>query len=358
MDFPYKTHSLKDEDFHTGKVGWRCPSNIAIVKYWGKQKNQIPRNASFSFTLTNAFTDTFVEYSKQPNNKISLDFKFEGKENQVFADKIKAYFQKIESFIPILKDFHFKIDSKNSFPHSSGIASSASAMGALALCICSIEAEIFDISHDEELRQKASYLARLGSGSASRSVIPYFSTWGHNSNLPTSSDLFATQTDGLNSIYKSFHDDILIVSAKEKSVSSTAGHALMNNNIYANPRYKQANQRVVELLKIMKTDDVHAFGKIAEDEAMTLHALMMCSDPSYILIEPRTLEMIKEIKSFRQRTKLPIYFTLDAGPNIHLLYPDYVKEDAKLLIEEHLMQYTEDNVIIKDKVGNGPTRLL
>ena len=358
MSYPYKTLSLNDDEFMEGKVGWRCPSNIAIVKYWGKHGVQLPRNASFSFTLSNAFTDTYITYSKQPNDKISLDFLFEGKENQAFADKIRSYFGKIALHIPILKDFHFKIESKNSFPHSSGIASSASAMGALALCICSIEAELFLISHDEELREKASHLARLGSGSASRSIIPYFSTWGVHDSITNSSDLHAIRTEGLHPIYKTFHDDILIVSAKEKSVSSTAGHALMNNNIFAASRYQQANDRVKQLLEIMKTDDVHAFGKIAEDEAMTLHALMMCSDPSYILIEPGTLSMIREIREFRKNTKLPIYFTLDAGPNIHLLYPDSVKEDAKRLINDHLMKYTDNNVVIKDKVGNGPTRLL
>ena len=358
MEFPYKIHSLTDENFHEGKVGWRCPSNIAIVKYWGKHGIQIPRNASFSFTLSNAHTDTFVNYSKQPNDKISIDFLFEGKENQAFANKIEVYFKSIADYIPILKEFHFKIESSNSFPHSSGIASSASAMGALALCICSIEAEIFGISHDDALRQKASYLSRLGSGSASRSIIPYFSTWGVHKNIEGSSDLFASQREGLHPIYKSFHDDILIVSPKEKSVSSTAGHALMNGNIYATSRYTQANQRVEDLLEVMKTDDVFAFGKIAEDEAMTLHALMMCSDPSYVLLEPGTLEMIREIRAFREESKIPIFFTLDAGPNIHLLYPDSVKEDADKLIQDRLMQYTYNNVVIKDKVGNGPKRLL
>lgn len=358
MDYPHTILSLDNDEFIEGKVGWRCPSNIAIVKYWGKHGVQLPRNASFSFTLSNAHTETYISYTKQPNNKVSLDFLFEGQENQAFADKIRSYFNKISPYIPILKDFHFNIESRNSFPHSSGIASSASAMGALALCICSIEADIFGISHDEALRQKASHLARLGSGSASRSLMPYFSTWGVHDSIPNSSDLHATRTEDLHSVYKTFHDDILIVSAKEKSVSSTAGHALMEDNIYASARYTQANNRVGDLLKIMKTDDVHAFGKIAEDEAMTLHALMMCSDPSYILMEPGTLSMIKEIRSFRKKTKLPIYFTLDAGPNIHLLYPDSVKEDAKRLIEDYLIQYTDDNVVIKDKVGNGPSRLL
>ena len=108
----------------------------------------------------------------------------------------------------------------------------------------------------------------------------------------------------------------------------------------------------------MKTDNVDAFGKIAEDEAMTLHALMMCSNPSYILMEPGTLQMINEIRSFREKSKLPIFFTLDAGPNIHLLYPDSVKDDASHLIQDYLIQFTENNVVIKDKVGNGPTRLL
>jgi diphosphomevalonate decarboxylase len=358
MDFPYQIHSLEDNKFIEGRVGWRCPSNIAIVKYWGKYGNQLPRNASFSFTLTNAHTETYIDYSKQSNGKVSVDFLFEGKENLAFAAKIKSYLKNIAEFVPFIKDFHFKIESKNSFPHSSGIASSASAMGALSLCICSIEADIFGISHDQALRQKASYLARLGSGSASRSLIPYFSTWGKHPEIDKSSDLYATQTKNLNAVFKSFHDDILIVSAKEKSVSSTAGHNLMNDNIYAAQRYIQANKRVKELVQVMKTDNVDKFGKIAEDEAMTLHALMMCSDPSYILMEPGTLQMINEIRSFRKRTGTPIYFTLDAGPNIHLLYPDYVKDEADLFIQDCLLQITEDNIVIKDKVGNGPKRLL
>jgi len=358
MDYPYPINTLDDNNFLDGKVGWRCPSNIAIVKYWGKHGIQLPKNTSFSFTLTNAHTDTFIEYIKQPNDKVSMDFTFEGKKNQLFEDKIRSYLINIATYLPILKDFHLKIDSKNSFPHSSGIASSASAMGALALCICSIEAEIFGISHDEALREKASHLARLGSGSASRSVIPYFSTWGKHPAVAASSDLHATRTEGLHAIFKTFHDDILIVSAAEKSVSSSAGHALMNDNIFAKARYDQANLRVKNLLDIMQTDDVDAFGKIAEDEALTLHALMMCSDPSYVLIEPGTLSMIKEIRAFRKRTNIPIYFTLDAGPNIHLLYPDAVKEDADKLINDYLLPYTENNVVIKDKVGNGPSRIL
>ena len=101
-----------------------------------------------------------------------------------------------------------------------------------------------------------------------------------------------------------------------------------------------------------------AFGKLAEDEAMTLHALMMCSDPSYVLMEPGTLDMIREIRIFRQKTGTPIYFTLDAGPNIHLLYPDYVSTEAEDFVNEKLLPYTANGRVIKDKVGYGPQKLV
>jgi len=159
-------------------------------------------------------------------------------------------------------------------------------------------------------------------------------------------------------VFKTFHDDILIVSAAEKSVSSTAGHALMNGNVYADARYTQANDRIAQLKQILKSGDVDAFGKLAEDEAMTLHALMMCSDPSYVLMEPGTLDMIREIRQFRADTGTPIYFTLDAGPNIHLLYPTHVKETAEKFITSTLIPYTANGRVIKDKVGNGPEKLV
>lgn len=358
MSYPFEIYNQETTTVHSGKVAWRCPSNIAIVKYWGKHGRQLPRNASLSFTLSNAHTDTYISYSASKNGKLGLSFLFENKPNKSFEDKIRKFLESVIEYFPVLSQLHLDISSSNSFPHSSGIASSASAMAAIAMCICEIDQKISGINNAKLDIRKASYLARLGSGSASRSVIPQLGAWGDHEAIDGSSDLFAVEVDDVHEVFKSFHDDILIVSAAEKSVSSTAGHALMNGNVYSEARYQQANDRITQLKHILNSGDVNAFGKLAEDEAMTLHALMMCSDPSYVLMEPGTLDMIREIRAFRNETGTPIYFTLDAGPNIHLLYPDSVSEEADNFINKTLLPYTANGRVIKDKVGNGPQKLV
>jgi diphosphomevalonate decarboxylase len=358
MSYPFEILDQPSSVINDGKVGWRCPSNIAIVKYWGKHGRQLPKNASLSFTLTNAYSDTYISYSENNNGRLSLSFLFEGKPNNAFEEKIKKFLDSVTDFYPVLNKLKLEISSSNSFPHSSGIASSASAMAAIAMCICEIDQNISGKGNSEIDLKKASYLARLGSGSASRSVIPLIGAWGVHDKIKNSSDLYAVDIDEVHDVFKTFHDDILIVSAAEKSVSSTAGHALMDGNVYAEARYQQANYRITQLKEILKAGDIDAFGKLAEDEAMTLHALMMCSDPSYVLLEPGTLDMIKEIRAFRQRTGTPIYFTLDAGPNIHLLYPDHVSLDAEKFVNQTLLPFTANGRVIKDKVGNGPQKLV
>jgi diphosphomevalonate decarboxylase len=108
----------------------------------------------------------------------------------------------------------------------------------------------------------------------------------------------------------------------------------------------------------LKHGDLQSFGKVVEDEALTLHALMMCSDPSYILMEEGSLSVIKKVKQFRAETKLPLYFTLDAGPNVHLLYPAEYETEISAFIFDELSQFCHEGRIIRDKVGNGPNKIL
>ena len=106
----------------------RSPSNIAIVKYWGKHGNQLPNNPSISFTLSNCFTETKVTYKENHLGITTMDFYFEGKENPAFKSKIEKFLNANEQYFTFLKGLDLKIESYNSFPHSSGIASSASSM--------------------------------------------------------------------------------------------------------------------------------------------------------------------------------------------------------------------------------------
>ncbi len=352
---------INSNTIKSGRIAWRSPSNIALVKYWGKHGLQLPRNPSISLTLDKAYTETIMEYTTEgkSGDNIELDFYFEGKSNESFAEKIRKFLLNISDIFPFVKQIKFTVHSHNSFPHSSGIASSASSMSALAMCLCSLEMELFGTTYeDEEFRKKASFISRLGSGSACRSVYPHASVWGKTDDAKDSSDLFGIgYGEHIHEIFHDFHDDILIVSQGEKPVSSRAGHALMEGNAYAEPRYKQANERLSNLLIAMKEGDLEKFGTITENEALTLHALMMTSNPSYILMQPNSLEMIERIRKFRKETGLPIYFTLDAGPNIHLLYPHSIYEKVNPFILSELVPLCENDMVIRDRVGLGSVKI-
>lgn len=344
-----------------GKVTWHSPSNLAIIKYWGKHGFQLPRNPSISMTLTNAISKTSVTYKGRENyaGTADVNFIFEGEENEKFEKRVQKYFDDIKPYVPFIEQFHFDIESENTFPHSSGIASSASAMSALALCICSIEDELFGtLKEIDAFERKASLLARLGSGSASRSIFEGWAVWGKTGDVPGSSDEYAIGVlEKVHPIFKTLHDDIFILSSAEKSVSSSAGHELMDTNPYANVRYDEAKRQLFYLLQAMEKGDIKRFGSIAEQEAMSLHALMMASNPSYILMEPNTLEMIKKIRKYRSETGKHVYFSLDAGPNIHLLYPDDIAVELMPFIENELKPLCVDGLIIKDQVGPGPIQI-
>lgn len=344
-----------------GQINWKSPSNLAIVKYWGKYGVQYPRNPSISFTLENAFTQTVLDYEPKTDQGegISLDFTFHGEENEAFRIKMVKFLESIRPIFPFLNQLHLKIRSGNSFPHSAGIASSASSMSALALCLCTLEDELFQTLQEDVLfDKKASYVARLGSGSACRSIYGGMAAWGETDAIIGASNDFAVPfLDQMHDIYKNFHDDILIASQSEKSVSSRAGHALMEGNAYAAPRYQQANDRMKKLVEVLKNGDVETFGEIAENEALTLHALMMTSEPSYVLMRPNSLKMIELIRNFRAETKHPIYFSLDAGPNLHVLYPETVIHEVRPFIEEQLVPLCEEEMWISDWVGEGPEQL-
>src|SRR3970282_2225789 len=117
-----------------GSFQWSAPSNIALVKYWGKKDNQIPANPSVSFTLNNCKTITNLAFvKKQSQDAFSFDLLFEGKQKEDLKPKIQQFFERVLVYLPFLKEYHFTIDTKNTFPHSSGIASSASGMAALAM---------------------------------------------------------------------------------------------------------------------------------------------------------------------------------------------------------------------------------
>lgn len=341
------------EGFHGG-VKWQSPSNIALVKYWGKKGKQLPQNPSISFTLSQCRTETSVFYEK--SDRFSLDFSFDGKPNPTFQSKIENFLLAQKDCFPFLNQLDLRIQSTNTFPHSSGIASSASSMSALVMCLLDIECAAKGLSTVD--RTKASYFSRLASGSACRSVFPKMALWGSTEALKGSSDEYAvTLENDIAPIFKDFRDSILIVNDAPKEVSSRAGHALMDTNPYAATRYDVAKQNTVLLLDALKAGDLEAFIRITESEAMQLHALMMCSEPSFVLLKPNTLKIIESLRSFRKEMDIPLCFTLDAGPNVHILYPAQYAEMVERFIMDELETYCVGGQWIADHVGDGASRI-
>jgi len=337
-----------------GKVGYSAPSNIALVKYWGKTSGQLPANPSISFTLQHCKTLTQVEFEKRASDGVSFELFFEGQPKDSFRPKIQTFLERTLPYQPFLNDYHLTIHTENTFPHSSGIASSASGMAALSACLMEIERQLYPEMTDARFYTKASFLARLGSGSACRSIHGNPVVWGKHAEVPGSSDLFGvTLPFSLHPVFERYQDTILLVDKGEKTVSSTAGHNLMHGHPYAERRFQQAHDNLSELLIALEKGDVEKFIAITESEALTLHAMMMTSMPYFILMKPNTLAIINRIWSFRKETGIPVCFTLDAGANVHVLYPENVREAVLQLITGELVAYCEKGQYICDAVGNG-----
>jgi len=343
---------------------WQTPSNIALIKYWGKSEPQIPKNASISFTLNNCHTVTKIDFVKRvtlsevETPQITFELFFEGQKKEAFKPKISQFFERIKEYCPYIFKYDMVINSENSFPHSSGIASSASGLSAIAMCLLNLEKDLNPSLSNVYINQKASFLARLGSGSASRSVEGPIVVWGKHTEIEGSSDLFGVKFPyKVHSVFENYQDAILLVDKGEKQVSSTVGHNLMHKHPYSEQRFLQANENLSKLSEILQNGNIDKFINMVESEALTLHAMMLTSNPYFILMKPNTLEIINAIWKFREDTGSKICFTLDAGANVHVLYSENEKEKVTLFIIETLSSFCEKNKYIFDTVGFGAKKL-
>ena len=346
-----------DNFLSEGIVKWSSPSNIALVKYWGKKYNQIPQNPSISFTLSKSTTTTSVEFNPKKNKANSISFEFDGIKDHEFGQKIKLFISNIEKYFSFLKNHDIDIKSENNFPHSSGIASSASSMSALASCLVDIESQITNNDNNFNLKKK-SFISRLGSGSASRSIEGPVTLWGKTDAFKESSDLYAVNiSHEVDKIFLDYNNTILIIDPGQKVISSSLGHELMNKNPFSKKRFEIAKNNTQRLKDILKSGELDDFITITESEALMIHSLMLSSDPYYILMKPNTLEAIYKVLEFRRETKLHLSFTLDAGSNVHLLFPKSETDIITKFIDNELLMLCKSKSCIHDHLGNGATKI-
>ncbi len=351
--------SSYSNEISDGIVTWSAPSNIALVKYWGKYGQQMPANPSISFTLDSCKTITSVQFSKrQFDGDHSFELLFEGKSKPEFNPKVEKFLKSALPYLPFLKSLHLIIDTSNTFPHSSGIASSASGMAALSMNLMSIEKLLNPEMTDDYFYRKASFLARIGSGSACRSVKGKIVVWGEHAGISESNNLFGIDYQGaIHPVFQNYQDTILLVDKGEKQVSSTLGHGLMDGHPFAERRFEQAHTNLSQLSEVLAGGELEKFVALVESEALTLHAMMMTSMPYFILMKPNTLEIINKIWNFRNKSGIQVCFTLDAGANVHVLYPEKDKEKVIEFIKAELVAHCQNNQYICDAIGTGAKQL-
>jgi diphosphomevalonate decarboxylase len=285
----------------------RAGSNIAFIKYWGVSDPvlNIPLSNSISMTLADAFTTTTVVWDTRGQlrgDEITIDGKVqEGKS----AERISRHLERIRVLGHATN--RARVVSQNNFPMASGIASSASGFAALTLAGCT--ALGLDLT-----RTQMSALARRGSGSASRSLFGGYVEWEQGRDDATS----VART-----IYPPDHwallDIVAIVSAAEKSVSSEHGHMLAATSPFNAARIDTLERALMDVRSALATCDLERLGRAIEHDALAMHGVMMTSNPSLLYWQPGTIEVMQAVRRWREQERIPVYFTIDAGPNVHLI---------------------------------------
>lgn len=278
----------------------RAHTNIALIKYWGKKNHdlKIPFNSSISLTLDKFYTDTKVTYDKTlTEDKLILNgMPADPKRVSVFMDLIRERYNINEFAI---------IETTNNVPTAAGLASSASAFAALA------KAATLHLDLDDE---SLSRLARMGSGSASRSIFPDFVRWerGHNDETSVASPI---EMDA----WPEFRMVVCIVNQEEKPfLSSVAMDETVETSPYYDAWVKATEIDGDVLLDALKHHDIEKLGHIAQTNALRMHASLLAINKWYF--EPMTIEIMNRVRKIQ--TEIPAYFTMDAGPNVKIITLD------------------------------------
>jgi diphosphomevalonate decarboxylase len=282
-------------------------SNIAFVKYWGNSDDtlRIPMNGSISMTLDTAHTTTTIHFAPEyKTDRLTLNLH---RANHAATLRASQHLDHLRQLAGI--DLPAKIVSANSFPTGAGIASSASGFAALTLAAAT--ALDLDLS-EKELSQ----IARLGSGSASRSIAGGFVEW-----LPGESheDSYAVQIAPPD--HWELIDIIVILTPEEKEVGSSAGHPLAHTSPFYQARLAEVQTTLPLMRRALLDKDFPTFGELLEAEAISLHVAAMTSKPRILYWNAGTITLMHALQSWRNKKQSTAvgYFTIDAGANIHII---------------------------------------
>jgi len=280
--------------------------NIAFIKYWGNRDNvlRLPVNGSISMNLDELTTQTTVSFQPSlPFDELIINgHEITGKG----LERVSYILDIIRGMADIVEKA--EVMTENNFPSGAGIASSASAFAALALA--GSKAAGLNLSEPELSR-----LARRGSGSASRSIPGGYVEWQMGT---TEEDSYAFSIAGLD--HWDLVDCIAIVSSSHKKTGSTEGHAIASTSPLQEARNADAPRRLEICRNAILNRDFNALASIVELDSDMMHSVMMTSNPALHYWLPISLKVMNSVREWRA-DGLQTFYTVDAGPNVHVLCP-------------------------------------
>ena len=337
--------SVLENDF---EVYCSAPSNIAFLKYWGKKdaKNQIPAGPSFSMTLENCRSQTKAAILESSANDHMIELN--GKVlSRVAQPKLFQHLDRLKSLFPQSKSY-LALVSQNLFPTGAGIASSASGYAALTVAaiaafeqVTSLEALV---ARGWSL-DKLADLARLGSGSACRSLHGGYIVWDTRQHDHHQQLIYQThQHDKWN-----LADTVVLISKEEKETSSSTAHQASWGSPFFQPRLAGLRERLDQMIMAVEHQDLDTLGSLIETDANEMHAIIHTGVPSVQYITQESIEVMTWVRSMRNQNKLKAYYTIDAGANIHLIC-EYVEQSRLVRL---LGERFPEHELILDRVGSG-----
>lgn len=318
----------------------KAHTNIALIKYWGKRNEELilPTNSSLSITLDGLYTETTVQFDETLTE-----------DNFILDEEVitgEAY-RRVTKYLDMIRDYaghtglYARVTSTNKVPTAAGFASSASGFAALAGA--ATKALGLELSE-----QELSILTRQGSGSACRSIYGGFVQWE-----------MGEQADGLDShaipVQSQDHWDVrvaaIVLTAKEKDVSSRVGmKRTVDTSVFYDGWLESLPKDLADIKAGIARRDFKVVGEIAEANCLKMHATTYGATPPFTYLQDTTMQVMQTIHALR-KAGIPAYFTIDAGPNVKVLY--LPEDEEKVLAGMRALDCVED--IIVSKVGAGIT---
>lgn len=304
----------------------QAPSNIALIKYMGKQKQgkNLPANPSLSYTLDKLKSSVQLESIPGKHDEwapLNVPGASEFDLSQVAQERFLDHLALIKNHFDYSGSFLVK--SSNNFPKSSGLASSASSFAALTKCAVRAICEIMEIS--EPSTEEQANLSRLGSGSSCRSFFSPWAIWRDD------------QVQAIEISYQNLLHQVVVISHDEKKVSSSDAHMRIRTSKFYDIRQEQAENNLKSLLSAFEEKDWTSAYQVCWREFHEMHKLFTTCDAPFTYMEDDTKKALNLLQALWEEKGDGPIVTMDAGPNIHLLYREDQSELANEFRKKHLL---------------------